>query len=248
MHRFPGGHAMQPKTQITSRWKDAATVEQYRTGVSLHSHTSCSEESLKFVHMFVKMLPAAGIVLRRYEHACVKNHGLTLDFERAFWRPPMQPKMAFELEAEQIRGLGLEPLVSITDHDTIEAPMLLRTVPSARHIPVSVEWSAPFGDTEFHLGDSQPAQRRWAGVDAPVCQVHSRGTRSALLRRGVRRTRRGDGRKAAGDGAGAGRDSGCPGGLQSSGVGPARGWRSRSSARGRAVYRRGRRRRFTRWS
>ena len=30
--------------------------------------------------------------------------------------------------------------------------MLLRTVPSSRHIPVSVEWSAPFGQTIFHLG------------------------------------------------------------------------------------------------
>jgi len=143
---------MQPKTQITSRWKDSAAVERYRTGVSLHSHTSCSEESLKFVHMFVEMLPSAGIVLRRYERAAKEKYGLTLDFERAFWRPPMLPKMAFELEAGQIRGMGLDPLVSITDHDTIEAPMLLRTVPSARHIPVSVEWSAPFGDTEFHLG------------------------------------------------------------------------------------------------
>jgi hypothetical protein len=143
---------MQPKTQITSRWKDTGVAERYRTGVSLHSHTSCSEESLKFVHMFVEMLPSAGLVLRRYERRCKQNHGLTLDFERAFWRPPMLPKMAFELEAGQIRGMGLDPLVSITDHDTIEAPMLLRTVPSARHIPVSVEWSAPFGDTEFHLG------------------------------------------------------------------------------------------------
>src|ERR1700761_1708268 len=143
---------MQPKTQIRSRWKDAAAVERYRTGVSLHSHTSCSEESLKFVHMFVEMLPAAGIVLRRYEKACAAKYGLTLDFERAFWRPPMLPKMAYDLEAGQIREMGLYPLVSITDHDTIEAPMLLRTVPSARHIPVSVEWSAPFGDTELHLG------------------------------------------------------------------------------------------------
>ena len=143
---------MQPKTHITSRWKDPAAVERYRTGVSLHSHTSCSEESLKFVHMFVEMLPAAGIVLRRYERACREDHGLALDFERAFWRPPTLPKMAFELEAGQIQQAGLEALVSITDHDTIEAPMLLRTVPSARHIPVSVEWSAPFGDTEFHLG------------------------------------------------------------------------------------------------
>ena len=35
----------------------------------------------------------------------------------------------------------------------INAPMLLRTVASARHIPVSVEWSAPYGgDQAFHLG------------------------------------------------------------------------------------------------
>ena len=43
-------------------------------------------------------------------------------------------------------------MVSITDHDTINAPMLLRTIPSARQIPVSVEWSAPYGDQSFHLG------------------------------------------------------------------------------------------------
>jgi hypothetical protein len=30
--------------------------------------------------------------------------------------------------------------------------MLLRTVPSARQIPVSVEWSAPYGVQSFHLG------------------------------------------------------------------------------------------------
>jgi hypothetical protein len=46
----------------------------------------------------------------------------------------------------------LNSLVSITDHDTIEAPMLLRTVPSSRHIPLSLEWSVPFGQTIFHLG------------------------------------------------------------------------------------------------
>ena len=34
----------------------------------------------------------------------------------------------------------------------MEAPLLLRTVPSSRHIPMSTEWSAPFGQTVFHLG------------------------------------------------------------------------------------------------
>jgi hypothetical protein len=43
-------------------------------------------------------------------------------------------------------------MVSITDHDSITAPMLLRTVPSARQIPVSVEWTAPYNGQSFHLG------------------------------------------------------------------------------------------------
>ncbi len=44
-------------------------------------------------------------------------------------------------------------MVSLSDHDNINAPMLLRTVPSARQIPVSVEWSAPYGgEQSFHLG------------------------------------------------------------------------------------------------
>jgi hypothetical protein len=102
--------------------------------------------------MFLALLPGTGHVLRRYERMCERDYGLKLDFARAFWRPPLLPKMAYDLEAGQIQQMGLEALVSITDHDTIEAPMLLRTVPSARHIPVSVEWSAPYGDTEFHLG------------------------------------------------------------------------------------------------
>ena len=65
----------------------------------------------------------------------------------------MTPKLAFDLESRQIEKLGLNSMVSITDHDNIHAPMLLRTVPSARQIPVSVEWSAPYGGSQaFHLG------------------------------------------------------------------------------------------------
>jgi hypothetical protein len=57
------------------------------------------------------------------------------------------------LERRQIEEkLQLAGLVSITDHDDIQAPMLLRTVAGSRHIPVSVEWTVPFGETAFHLG------------------------------------------------------------------------------------------------
>src|SRR5580692_9787485 len=65
----------------------------------------------------------------------------------------MTPKLAFDLEKKQIEKLGLGSMVSLTDHDNINAPMLLRTVPSARQIPVSVEWTVPYGGVQaFHLG------------------------------------------------------------------------------------------------
>lgn len=135
------GYSSQAVSQITSQWRDESVAGRYRTGVSLHSDTSYSEESLQFVHKFVAMLPFTGRVLRRYEREYERIHGLKLDFVRAFWRPPLLPKMAYDLEAGQIRTLGLEPLVSITDHDTIEAPRLLRTVPSARQPDLQI-WTA----------------------------------------------------------------------------------------------------------
>jgi hypothetical protein len=64
----------------------------------------------------------------------------------------MTPRLAFDLESGQIEDLGIAAMVSITDHDNIKAPMLLRSVPSARQTPVSVEWSAPYGVQSFHLG------------------------------------------------------------------------------------------------
>ena len=43
-------------------------------------------------------------------------------------------------------------MVSLTDHDNIEAPVWLRTAPETAHTPISLEWSVPFAGTIFHLG------------------------------------------------------------------------------------------------
>jgi hypothetical protein len=76
-----------------------------------------------------------------------------VDFWKGYWTPPLPPLSAFQLEREQIENeLGLNPLISLTDHDSIEAPMLLRVVPEARRVPVSLEWTLPFHDTILHLG------------------------------------------------------------------------------------------------
>ena len=88
---------------------------------------------------------------------------MPVNYAKAYWTPPMTPKLAFDLESGQIEKLDLAPMVSLTDHDNIKAPMLLRTVPSARQIPVSVEWSAPYGVQSFHLGihNLPSASRNW---------------------------------------------------------------------------------------
>ena len=140
-----------PGNRITTHWTKPQAAEPFTTGVSLHSHTSLSEETLGFIHAMFVVMPGLKRVFEYYAQRSAR-HGVTLDFDRANWRPPLQPRMAYDVEARQIQRLNLNSLVSITDHDTIEAPMLLRTVPSSRHIPVSVEWSAPYGQTIFHLG------------------------------------------------------------------------------------------------
>ena len=139
------------RCKVSSRWAEADVLAPYQSGVSLHSHTSMSEETLTFIHKMLAFLPGLRPIFEHYDRKS-RDFGLVLDFERAHWRPPLVPRMAYELETSQLAGLGLHPLVSITDHDTIAAPQLLRSLPSARGIPVSLEWTVPFGPTEFHLG------------------------------------------------------------------------------------------------
>jgi hypothetical protein len=140
--------------RITYLWKEADAARDYATAVSLHSHTNQSKETLDFLANLGNQYPLLRPWITRYERRSRERGRTPLNFAAAYWTPPLTPKLAFDLESNQIaQKLGVMPLVSITDHDTIAAPMLLRTVASARHIPVSVEWSAPFGgDQSFHLG------------------------------------------------------------------------------------------------
>ncbi len=142
-----------PSSAISYIWRDKDAPNGFRTGVSLHSHTNQSRETLDFLANFGNQFPVMRPLLSRMERRAEQYHGIHVDYAASFWTPPMTPKLAFDLEMRQIERLGLAPMVSITDHDTIKAPMLLRTVPSARQIPVSVEWSAPYGGAQsFHLG------------------------------------------------------------------------------------------------
>jgi hypothetical protein len=138
---------------VSYLWRDQKAHQGFRSGVSLHSHTNQSKETLDFLANLGSRYAAIRPILARLERRAQEKFGLRVNYAASYWTPPMTPRLAFDLESGQIEKLDLHSMVSITDHDNIEAPMLLRTVPSARRIPVSVEWSVPYGGVQdFHLG------------------------------------------------------------------------------------------------
>ncbi|CAN5520698.1 hypothetical protein BH10ACI4_BH10ACI4_01690 [soil metagenome] len=141
------------QTSISYLWREPNAAQGFATGVSLHSHTSQSKETLDFIAELSTDIPALQPIMRWFESRSLRFSGIQPDYARSYWTPPLTPRLAFDLERTQIEdALQIPGLVSITDHDSIQAPLLLRAIPSARHIPVSVEWTVPFGNTSFHLG------------------------------------------------------------------------------------------------
>jgi hypothetical protein len=140
------------RSSLSYLWRDSRATQGFQSGVSLHSHTNQSRETLAFLANFGNQFPAMQSLMARLEQRSEANHGMRVNYAASYWTPPMTPKLAFDLESGQIEKLDLAAMVSLTDHDSIKAPMLLQAVPSARQIPISVEWSAPFGVQSFHLG------------------------------------------------------------------------------------------------
>lgn len=146
--------------------RDQTLIRQFRTGVSIHSHTSRSREGLEFVGQMFQSHPLLRAFIHRQESAANKR-GLPIDFAQGYWNPPLCPRSAYELEKGQIeQTLGMQALVSLSDHDSIEAPLLLRVLPAMYETPVSLEWTVPFQTAKFHLGvHNLPGARAQEWVD-----------------------------------------------------------------------------------
>ena len=140
------------RTSLHFLWKDRSAPDRYPTAVSLHGHTLHSWENLRFLHSFKLPLPLIPAVLRVAGWQHRRATGRDMALERVLWTPPLAPDEAYRLEARQISHLGLQPIVSLTDHDDIESGLTLRRTPAASAAPVSFEWTVPFGPTFFHLG------------------------------------------------------------------------------------------------
>jgi hypothetical protein len=156
-------------SKIHLQGKDAATTGRFRTGVSLRSHTLHSRESLDFIYRAATRAPVLSAVVRQGARVHQKSHGAPLDLTRGWWTPSLGAHDAWLLEKTQIETLDQNDIVSITDHDNIEAPVSPQILDECRGTPISVEWTVPFGPTFFHLGvhnlPAGEARALWAEMD-----------------------------------------------------------------------------------
>jgi hypothetical protein len=139
-------------TCIHFEWSPGFSVGSFRTGVSLHSHTLHSQESLDLLYRAAKHSWILRALLGHAERRYQAFHGTPLNLARGWWTPPLAPLDAYTVEFDQIKALGLSPLVSLTDHDNIEAPTSLQAIDATRTVPISIEWTVPIRNTFFHLG------------------------------------------------------------------------------------------------
>ena len=145
---------MTPSSQVHFAWRPASNLlRRFQAGVSLHSHTMHSQEGLAFLPALARKIPIVGAAVKYEERRYEKRHGRPPSYDAAYWTPPVSEREAFEIERKQIaERLGLAPLVSLSDHDSIEANMRLQAGAKPGTAPVSVEWTIPFGASFFHLG------------------------------------------------------------------------------------------------
>ncbi len=144
-----------PQTQVHIQKKTTRRVSEFRTAVSLHSHTSYSKEILDFLPHYIAFhqIPVVSRLIRAELKHYEETTGRSVDFGRAYWTPPVSPQMVLASETSQIEEkLGMAAVVSITDHDTIAGNSTLQGQPGSASIPISVEWSVPYAGNTFHVG------------------------------------------------------------------------------------------------
>jgi hypothetical protein len=134
-------------------WRDPGVTRRYRTAVSLHSHTLYSRETLAFIPRIARYVPFLEQEMERQARKYKAESGRELDYDRAWWTPPLAPQAALEVERRQIlERCGLRAIVSLTDHDTIDGVMQLQVLEPGHSVPISVEWTAPVANAFLHIG------------------------------------------------------------------------------------------------
>ncbi|NNE99042.1 MAG: hypothetical protein HKN25_08490 [Pyrinomonadaceae bacterium] len=140
----------QTKMRILHESEDLS--KKAKTGVSLHCHTEHSKEMLDFIPHYAEKLPIIAFFWKRERDNYIAREGRTIDFSTAYWSPPLSSSQVYDIEKSQINQSGLEAIVSLTDHDSIDANLEVNKTAENSKAPISLEWTVPFEFGFFHVG------------------------------------------------------------------------------------------------
>lgn len=140
------------KTRLHILQKAENLRNRASTGISLHCHTQHSRELMDFVPIYAEKLPIVSYYWKRERDNYIEREGRDIDFLTAFWSPPLPPACVYRSEIGQIENTGLDAIVSVTDHDCIDANLAFNDAESDRKFPISLEWTVPYHTGFFHVG------------------------------------------------------------------------------------------------
>lgn len=138
------------RLQILHRKKNLG--KDAKAGVSLHCHTQYSKESLDFIPFYAEKFPIINYFWRKENKGYEKNDAINPDFSTGYWMPPLNEEEVYGIEKQQINEAGLEAIVSLTDHDSIDANLKIGEKTPNESAPISMEWTVPFEYGFFHVG------------------------------------------------------------------------------------------------
>ena len=142
---------------------------QAKTGVSLHCHTQHSKELLDFIPYYAARIPVVSYFWEKECRRFLAREGSKLpNFTTGYWLPPLTGAQVFQSEKEQMNRTGLDAIVSITDHDCVEANLEINEHISNDFAPISMEWTVPFEDAFLHVGVHNLPPARAAEISAQL--------------------------------------------------------------------------------
>ena len=122
------------RSRVSFLWKDVHAAEGYQTGVSLRRHTSRSKETLDFIAKLAGESPLLGGLLRWEKERAKQKQGFEIDYKESYWTPPLTPRLAFDLERDQIESLlGLDARLDQRSRQHSGAPAVANGCQHAAH-------------------------------------------------------------------------------------------------------------------
>ncbi len=147
------GEAMNLKnTTLNILGKNERLTTESKTGVSMHCHTEHSKEMLDFVPHYAEKLPIISYFWNREKVKYEAREGRPMGFDTGYWSPPLEAASVYKIEKDQINNVGLDAIVSLTDHDSIDGTLKVNETYQNGIAPISLEWTVPFNDGFFHVG------------------------------------------------------------------------------------------------